>query len=492
MSVPVVGLILAAGKSERMGFNKLTMNLAGQPMVRYAHDHLNEAGISRVIVVVGTSGVDEIRQALGDGVDYVTQELARGTGDAVLAALPHLGSDETVVVLFGDCPFIDGDQIRKLLSTHHASENSVTLACAMLENAANYGQVERDGDGVVQDILENRDGELEQDQPRRAEIFAGLSAWKSNVLGEVVPRLPYKKKVSGVSESDLPDAVGILRQGGARIGTVAIPAEDALGPNRLEQFRLAAQQMKLKKLDKLIRNGVSVADPETVTVDVSVEVRSGAKLLEDTQLYRGTTVGEGCVIGPHTTLDGCVVGAGSRVGRGHWEGAYFPPGSIAQDRTSDRHLFFRRSHFEIIEEAGSCFVIMPFKAPYEDMYRNAIKPAMERLGYACHIASGERGGDDGIMDEIWEAINRSEIIVADLSEPSPNVWYELGIAHALNKPVLRLFRAVGAGESNTRLKRLPFDVAHLRASIYDPEKHELIPAIETWVAGYRSRRMAAG
>lgn len=489
MNMPAVGLVLAAGQSKRMGFNKLTTNLAGQPMVRYALDHLNEAGVSRVIVVVGGEGDPEIREILGDHVQYVIQESPRGTGDAVLSTLPHLGAAKTVVVLFGDCPFIDGAQIRALMAGHEAAGNAATIATALLENAANYGRVERDADGMIMDVLENRDGELERERAHSAEIFAGLSVWRREVVDEVIPRLPYKQKSSGSSESDLPDAVGILRLADAKVGTMIIPAEDALGPNRLEQFRLAAQQMKLKKLDALMRNGVSIADPETVTVDANVEVRHGTKLLDDTQLYRYTFVGEGCTIGPHATLDRCTVGAGSRVGPGHWEGTDFPAGSVALDRTSSRHLFFRRPHFQIVEEANTCFVIMPFKAPYEDIYKNAMKPTLERLGYQCRIASDQSDGPDGIMEDIWESINRAEIVIADLSEPNPNVWYELGIAHALNKPVMRLFRIGGDGTTE-RLERLPFDVAHLRAVMYDAEKYELIPALEKWLVDYRTRRAA--
>lgn len=482
-----VGLILAAGRSKRMGFDKLTMNLAGQPMVRYALEHLKDAGISRILAVVGSVGGDKIRGVLGEEVEYVVQEESLGTGDAVLSTLPHLGSSEQVVVLYGDCPFIDGTQIRALITARSNNGSAATIATALLENAANYGCVQRDEHGLLMDVLENRDAELEQDKARPAEIFAGLSVWRREDFDAAIPALPYKQKAHGFSESDLPDAIGILRQKGARVDSLVIPAEDALGPNRLEQFRLATQQMKIKKLDTLMRNGVSVADPDSVIVDTSVVVRHGTTLLEDTQIYRGTMIGEGCTIGPHTTLDHCIVGAGSRVGPGNWENADFPAGSVALDRTSGRHLFFRQPHFQLIEEPNSCFVIMPFQAPYEDMYKNAVKPTIERLGYKCRIASDGDQSTDGIMDEIWESINRSEIVIADISESNPNVWYELGIAHALNKPVMRLFRT-GGSETKQRLEGLPFDVAHLRAIMYDSEKYELVPAVEKWVADHRIKR----
>ena len=73
-------------------------------------------------------------------------------------------------------------------------------------------------------------------------------------------------------------------------------------------------------------------------------------------------------------------------------------------------------------------------------------------------ADAEIYGTGKIIDQIWSGINEARVLVAELTGRNPNVLYELGIAHALRKPVVLVF----SNENN-----VPFDVRHVRVIYYD-------------------------
>lgn len=105
-----------------------------------------------------------------------------------------------------------------------------------------------------------------------------------------------------------------------------------------------------------------------------------------------------------------------------------------------------------------CFVAMPFREELKPFYTGYIRPAIQQAGLEC-IRVDEVHELGSIVDQIWKYISRAGLVVADLSGCNPNVMYELGLAHALQTPVVPLARE---GE------RLPFDVGHIRTLFYTP------------------------
>ena len=105
----------------------------------------------------------------------------------------------------------------------------------------------------------------------------------------------------------------------------------------------------------------------------------------------------------------------------------------------------------------SVFVAMPFKPQYDDTYLVAIQPASLAAGAAsARIDHAQFTGD--IVREIESRIARCRAVVADLSESRPNVLYEVGVAHALGRPVIQI--------CSTPLKDLPFDVRNNKTISY--------------------------
>lgn len=87
---------------------------------------------------------------------------------------------------------------------------------------------------------------------------------------------------------------------------------------------------------------------------------------------------------------------------------------------------------------ANCFVIMPFRAELGFLYR-AIRA---RIGQSYPDVTVERGDDKvltrPVLDKIAEYIRQADVVIADCSGRNPNVFYELGMAHALGKPVILL------------------------------------------------------
>jgi hypothetical protein len=111
-----------------------------------------------------------------------------------------------------------------------------------------------------------------------------------------------------------------------------------------------------------------------------------------------------------------------------------------------------------VKTGDTCFVMQPFAAPHGDYYEKIFKPAIEKTKLRPVRADAEIFATGKIIDQVWRGINAAKVLVAELSTRNPNVFYELGLAHALHKPVV----LVSSNEPD-----VPFDLQHIRVIYYD-------------------------
>lgn len=115
------------------------------------------------------------------------------------------------------------------------------------------------------------------------------------------------------------------------------------------------------------------------------------------------------------------------------------------------------SEFHSTRPKPFVLVLMPFKPEFDDIYRFGIKGAAEDAGaYAERV--DEQYFLEGILDRIYNQINKADVIVADMSGQNPNVFYEVGYAHALGKIVLLLTKSSDD---------IPFDLRHRPHIVYE-------------------------
>lgn len=125
------------------------------------------------------------------------------------------------------------------------------------------------------------------------------------------------------------------------------------------------------------------------------------------------------------------------------------------DTTSD---FKKLSKAASVSSDDTCFVMMPFAPPLGDYFAKIFEPAIEKAGLKAMRADNDIFGTGKIIDQIWNGINSAKVLIAELTSRNPNVYYELGLAHALKKPVV----LVCANEQD-----VPFDLKHIRVIYYD-------------------------
>lgn len=114
----------------------------------------------------------------------------------------------------------------------------------------------------------------------------------------------------------------------------------------------------------------------------------------------------------------------------------------------------------------SCFIMMPFSAPWSPVVNQSIRGACTSCG-----VNAVRGDDifspTDILDDIWRQIVVADFVIADVTDRNTNVFYELGMAHAMGKPVIILAQS----ESD-----VPIDLKTRRWLPYDPEQADALAA----------------
>lgn len=106
----------------------------------------------------------------------------------------------------------------------------------------------------------------------------------------------------------------------------------------------------------------------------------------------------------------------------------------------------------------SCFVMMPFAGHLGSYYNAIYEPAITKAGLRPVRADDDIFGTGKIIDQVWRGIVDAKVLVAELTSRNPNVFYELGLAHALQKPVVLV---------SSREEDVPFDLQHIRVIYYD-------------------------
>ncbi len=111
-----------------------------------------------------------------------------------------------------------------------------------------------------------------------------------------------------------------------------------------------------------------------------------------------------------------------------------------------------------LEHGETCFVMMPFAEPIGGYYKLIYEVAISKAGLRAVRADDEIFATGKIVDQVWAGITEAKVLVAELTGRNPNVFYELGLAHALEKPVVLV---------SSNQEDVPFDLQHIRVIYYD-------------------------
>ena len=306
----VVAVVLAAGLGKRMRSRlpKVLHAVGGVPMVLRVLRAVAAAGIGRAVVVVGNGAhsVQNTIQAASEElgalrVEFAIQAEQRGTGHATMAGLAVLrGQAEpgTVLVLPGDTPLLQAEQLGELLEMHRSASAAATLLTALVQDPGGYGRIVRDGDGRPLAIVEERDATAEQ--RRIQEVNAGVGCFERTLLERL---LDCCTPANAQGEIYLTDVLGSLVAEGRPVQ--ALPARDAesvLGVNDRLSLASAEAAVRRRVLARLMLAGVTVVDPATTWVDERAQIEPDTVLWPETLIEGPCRIGSGCVLGPGTHI----------------------------------------------------------------------------------------------------------------------------------------------------------------------------------------------
>ncbi|KMS72545.1 bifunctional N-acetylglucosamine-1-phosphate uridyltransferase/glucosamine-1-phosphate acetyltransferase [Streptomyces viridochromogenes] len=293
---------------------KVLHELCGRSLVGHVLAAARELRPENLVVVVGHAR-EAVSAHLGEidpGVRTAVQAEQNGTGHAVRMALEELGGsvDGTVVVVCGDTPLLTGETLTALAATHSTDGNAVTVLTAEVPDATGYGRIVRDGvSGAVTAIVEHKDASESQRAIR--EINSGVFAFDGQLLADALGKV---RTDNSQGEEYLTDVLGILREAGHRVGaSVAGDHREIAGINNRVQLAEARRILNDRLLTGAMLAGVTVVDPATTWVDVTVTFEQDVVVNPGTQLQGSTHLGAGAEVGPNSRLKDTRVGAGARV-----------------------------------------------------------------------------------------------------------------------------------------------------------------------------------
>ena len=305
---PIAVAILAAGKGTRMRSQlpKVLHKLGALSLVERTLITAQQLDPKRCFAIVGYAQ-DKVRQTLQNySVEFVEQLEQLGTGHAIQQLLPHLtGFQGDLLVLNADVPLLRLSTLESLIAFHRSNHSAATLLTARVEDPSGYGRVICSTKDRIDKIVEHRDCTPEQLSQNR--INGGIYCFHWPALEGVLPNLGSE---NSQQEYYLTDTVAM----GPSAYALDVEDERELqGINDRLHLALAYRTLQDRIKTEWMRAGVTFIDPQSCTIDDSVQLESDCTIEPQTHLRGSTTVSAGCIVGPNCTIENSTIGSGSRV-----------------------------------------------------------------------------------------------------------------------------------------------------------------------------------
>ena len=328
-------VILAAGQGKRMksALPKVLQTLAGKPLLQHVLTTAlflqGKQAKTGPIVVVG-HGAADVKEFIANAsqedpsfgkVATVLQAEQKGTGHALLQALPKLDVQEPTLVLYGDVPLTSKKTLAKLAKLAdgvRGQDSALALLTQDLTNPTGYGRIVRDADGSVREIVEEKDATPAQKAIK--EINTGIMVLPTNALKRWLKAL---RSSNSQGEYYLTDVIAMAVRDGVPIRTTQADNEfETIGVNSRDQLAILERTYQLKIANQLMDAGVSLADP--ARIDVRGTLECGADVFIDVGcVFEGcVTLAVGTKIGPYCVIRNSVIGSNVSINAfSHLDGA---------------------------------------------------------------------------------------------------------------------------------------------------------------------------
>jgi bifunctional UDP-N-acetylglucosamine pyrophosphorylase/glucosamine-1-phosphate N-acetyltransferase len=348
-------IILAAGKGTRMrsALPKVLHRVAGQPMIAHVLAALSPLAPEKTIVVTapGMKAVEEEALRKAKNCRFVIQEEQKGTGHAVACAQKELVDyHDTVLVLYGDIPLITPHTLHHLI---HATESADIVVLGMhLANPAGYGRLVLDGNGQLEEIVEDRDANAEQ---RKITLCnSGIMAVRGKLLFPLLSRLTT---TNAAGEYYLTDIVSLADADGLHCHVAAADATEVMGINSRDQLAQAEYFMQQRLRSAALEQGATLIDPMTVYFHVDTQLGQDVTIYPQVVFGPGVTVEEGAEIRSFSHIEGAhihknaVIGPFARIRPGSIVGEGAHVGNFVELKKTDLGKGAKANHLSYVGDA---------------------------------------------------------------------------------------------------------------------------------------------
>ncbi len=237
-------VILAAGRGSRMGADvpKPLVPIAGKPMVVHLLENVKGSGLdARPVLVVAPDTKALFEDAVEMDVDYAIQDKQLGTGHAAASARDFVQDADTVLVLYGDHPFISAEVMQTIAKRHTENGATITmLTCTVPDFTGDYAAVAswsrivRGANGYVVKDVQSKDATPEELEIKEVNpcIFMFDRKW-------MYERLPMLQNSNAQGEYYLTDLLQMAVQEGLKISTAPADVFEVIGVNTKEELERA-------------------------------------------------------------------------------------------------------------------------------------------------------------------------------------------------------------------------------------------------------------
>jgi bifunctional UDP-N-acetylglucosamine pyrophosphorylase/glucosamine-1-phosphate N-acetyltransferase len=322
-------VVLAAGEGTRMRSRKpkVMHEIAGLPLLGHALVTAMQLGASHVVPVIRHQKdlIAEYITAMFPSAIIAEQDDVPGTGRAVECALAALPADfeGAVVVTSGDVPLLDVATLENLIDAHLETGAAATLLTAILDDPAGYGRIIRNTAGAFLEIIEDRDATEAQREVN--EVNAGVYVFDAKQLREALAAIGTH---NAQGEKYLTDVAEVLVKNKKKV--LALSVTDnwlVAGINDRRQLADVALELNLRICEAWQLAGVTILDPASTWIDVTVQIGEDVTLMPGTYLCGFTTIAEGATVGPEVIMTDSEVGPGASVVKAHVTGSRIGEGA---------------------------------------------------------------------------------------------------------------------------------------------------------------------
>ena len=302
-------VILAAGQGTRMRSKlpKVLHPVAGKPMLGHVIDCARSLSPTRIHVVIG-HGAELVREQLAaEDIHWVLQTEQLGTGHAVAQALPGTEGADQVLVLYGDVPLLRVETLAQLSS--QAGAQALGMLTVTLADPTGYGRILRNAAGEVQAIVEQKDASAEQ--LAICEGNTGIMALPGKHAARWLGSLSNQNAQGEYYLTDVV-AMAVSEQIPVEVAH-AVDEYEVLGANNRVQLAVLEAEYRRRQAERLMTEGVSLADP--ARIDVRGDVRVGRDISIDINvvLEGRVVIEDDVIIESNCVLRDCHIGAGSHI-----------------------------------------------------------------------------------------------------------------------------------------------------------------------------------